>query len=81
MVQGEEVKQWYLRLSRQCDIGMVMGGLYQVFQDNHIPWDTINTGYLDKFYDVFVNSEGAAACNLEEAEIDLENLKRKSDMD
>lgn len=28
--------------------------LYRIFQDNHIPWETINTGYLDKFYDVFV---------------------------
>ena len=27
--------------------------LYQIFQDNHVPWQTVHTGYLDKFYDVF----------------------------
>lgn len=27
--------------------------LYGIFQDNHIPWQTVNTGYLDKFYDIF----------------------------
>lgn len=32
----------------------IMERLYQVFQDNHIPWETINTAYLDKFYDVFI---------------------------
>ncbi|ANU46810.1 hypothetical protein ADH76_31690 [Enterocloster clostridioformis] len=30
-------------------------GLYEIFQDNHIPWETINTGYLDKFYDVYLD--------------------------
>ncbi|MDR2024420.1 MAG: hypothetical protein LBQ71_14510 [Hungatella sp.] len=34
-----------------------MEKLYQVFQDNHIPWETINTAYLDKFYDIFINPE------------------------
>lgn len=28
--------------------------LYYMFQDNHIPWETVNIGYLDKFYDVYV---------------------------
>ena len=28
--------------------------LYQVFLHNGILWQTVNTGYLDKFYDVFV---------------------------
>lgn len=28
--------------------------LYRMFQDNHIPWETVNIGYLDKFYDVFI---------------------------
>ncbi|SEU22943.1 hypothetical protein SAMN05443270_3552 [Lacrimispora sphenoides] len=35
-----------------------MEKLYQVFQDNHIPWETINTAYLDKFYDIFISPEG-----------------------
>lgn len=34
-----------------------MERLYQVFQNNHIPWETINTAYLNKFYDIFINPE------------------------
>ncbi len=30
--------------------------LYRVFQDNHIPWQTVHTGYLDKFYDICLDS-------------------------
>lgn len=29
--------------------------LYLVFQNNSIPWNTINTAHLDKFYDVFLS--------------------------
>ena len=29
--------------------------LYRIFQDNHIPWETINTAYLDRFYDVYAD--------------------------
>lgn len=32
-----------------------MEQLYLIFQDNHIPWETVNTAYLDKFFDVFVS--------------------------
>ena len=55
----------------------VMEGLYLVFQDNHIPWDTINTGYLDKFYDVFIHIEGTepAPDSLEEVTIDFEEYR------
>ncbi|MDR1548429.1 MAG: hypothetical protein LBT06_07580 [Hungatella sp.] len=35
----------------------VIERLYQVFQDNHVPWETINTAYLDKFYDVYISAE------------------------
>lgn len=34
--------------------------LYQIFQDNHIPWRTIHTGYLDKFYDIYVKADNDA---------------------
>lgn len=34
----------------------MMECLYQVFQDNRIPWETVNTGYLDKFYDVYMDA-------------------------
>ncbi|MBE5982132.1 MAG: hypothetical protein E7248_02375 [Paenibacillaceae bacterium] len=42
----------------------IMERLYQVFQDNHIPWETINTAYLDKFYDVFICIEGLEKENI-----------------
>lgn len=42
----------------------IMEQLYQVFQDNHIPWETINTAYLDKFYDVFICVEGLEKDNI-----------------
>ena len=29
--------------------------LYKVFQDNRIPWQTVHTGYLDKFYDIYLD--------------------------
>lgn len=29
-------------------------GLYHIFLDNHIPWETVNTGYLDRFYDIWM---------------------------
>lgn len=29
--------------------------LYHIFLDNHVPWQTIHTGYLDKFYDVYLD--------------------------
>lgn len=32
--------------------------LYHAFLDNHIPWETVHTGYLDKFYDVFMIYDG-----------------------
>ena len=30
--------------------------LYHIFLDNHVPWQTVHTGYLDKFYDVYLKS-------------------------
>lgn len=41
--------------------------LYQVFLHNGILWQTVNTGYLDKFYDVFVHPSV-------ENPVDAENL-------
>lgn len=47
--------------------------LYQVFQDNHVPWGTVNMGYLEKFYDVYISeteSDGKPV-TADEAEIDF----------
>ncbi len=56
--QGEECNAAAFEILPARRYRNVMEGLYQVFQDNHIPWDTVNTGYLDKFYDVFIHREG-----------------------
>lgn len=57
----------------------IMERLYQVFQDNHIPWETINTAYLDKFYDVFICIEGLEKENIpkfpENIEVDFGEFK------
>ena len=37
-----------------------MEQLYQLFQDNQIPWKTVNTGHLDKFYDIYLEVESIA---------------------
>lgn len=34
--------------------------LYYMFQDNHVLWETVNTAYLEKLYDVFIPGETAA---------------------
>ncbi len=31
--------------------------LYRVFLDNGVPWTTVHTGYLDKFYDIYVERQ------------------------
>lgn len=59
VTQGEEHKITTVEILPAKRYRDAMEGLYQVFQDNHIPWNTINTGYLDKFYDVFIQAEGA----------------------
>lgn len=47
----------------------IMEKVYRVFQDNHIPWETINTAYLDKFYDVYTVVQEKGTVTLENAAI------------
>lgn len=77
LVQSEENKTAVFEIVQAKRYRDVMEGLYQVFQDNHIPWDTINTGYLDKFYDVYINIEGTETVpkSLEEVNIDFGEYK------
>lgn len=54
--EGKQQTRFYIRpVERYRNI---MERIYKVFQDNHIPWETINTAYLDKFYDVYIGREG-----------------------
>ncbi|WP_312442902.1 hypothetical protein [Lacrimispora sp.] len=54
--------------------------LYQVFQDNHIPWETINTAYLGKFYDIYISPEvlekGMKNSILENSDIEFGKFKK-----
>lgn len=77
LVKAEENRSAAFEILPAMRYREVMEGLYLVFQDNHIPWDTINTGYLDKFYDVFIYIEGTepAPDSLEEVTIDFEEYK------
>lgn len=45
--------------------------LYHAFQDNHIPWETVHAGYLDKFYDVFMECVGQPDTPVEPACIEV----------
>ncbi len=50
--------------------------LFHLFKDNHIPWVTVNTGHLEKFYDVFLyKSESIPDITDEEVEIDWGEYK------
>lgn len=54
IINGAECRALYtVRQSERY--GAIMDQLYQVFQDNHISWQTINTGHFDKCYDVFLD--------------------------
>lgn len=47
--------------------------LYQVFQDNHISWGTVNMGYLEKFYDIYIEGADFSSkpVSIDELEIDF----------
>lgn len=46
--------------------------LYRTFQDNHIPWQTVHTGFLDKFYDVFMQRSGEDGKTLKPEEVQVD---------
>ncbi len=58
---GWQSQERRLHISRARRYREAVEGLYQVFQDNSIPWETVNTAYLDKFYDVYVEAPGTEA--------------------
>lgn len=51
--------------------------LYQMFQDNHIPWGTVNMGYLEKFYDIYISETESRGIPVtaDEVEIDFGGFK------
>lgn len=59
----------------------VMENLYQIFQDNHIPWETVNTVYLDKFYDVYCTETAVQGVltdrTARDLKIDFREFKKK----
>lgn len=53
--EDEAAVYFYIRPSSRYKT--LLEQLYQTFQDNQIIWTTVNTAYLDKFYDVFIKKE------------------------
>lgn len=49
---GEVETLFYIRPAKRYR--QAVEGLYHIFLDNHIPWETVNTGYLDRFYDIWM---------------------------
>lgn len=70
-IGGKQETRFYIQQAKRYRD--IMERLYQVFQSNHVPWETINTAYLDKFYDVYIRSEeiekGENSISLDKAKI------------
>lgn len=56
LLQDGEAEQREFILKPAKRYRNMMEELYRIFQDNHIPWETVHTGYLDKLYDVYINA-------------------------
>ncbi len=48
--------------------------LYRMFLDNGIPWETINTAYLDRFFDVYTEANQQVCC-MDEITVDFKQYK------
>lgn len=59
-IKGEEEKRTQCYIRRAARYRAATEQLYQIFLDNHISWKTVNTAYLDKFYDIWVSKEELA---------------------
>ncbi|EHI57169.1 hypothetical protein [Hungatella hathewayi] len=62
IVNGKECIARF-RVARANRYREKMEQLYQLFQDNEVPWKTVNTGHLDKFYDIFMEVESLTEGN------------------
>lgn len=51
---GGEEKEFSVHIRKAGRYREVIEQLYRMFQDNHIFWETVNIGYLDKFYDIYI---------------------------
>lgn len=54
VLPGEEEKSVVFHVRRAERYRQQVEQLYQIFQDNHILWTTLHMGFLDKFFDLFV---------------------------
>lgn len=76
-VQGEaETEQLEIHVKKAGRYREVMEQLYKMFQDNHIPWETVNMAYLDKFYDLYLYlPTGQSVMESEEINIDFDDFE------
>ncbi len=73
--KGETIVSFYVKHSdRYCSM---IESIYRIFKDNGIRWNTINTGYLERFFDVFIvplNRNGVAGIDIQDIRIDNVNI-------
>lgn len=68
--QGKQAAEVYVEPAKRYRCAIET--LYQVFQDNHIPWGTVNMGYLEKFYDVYISETEFGGKMVTDAEVEID---------
>lgn len=69
VLPGEEEKSVIFHVKRAGRYRQQVEQLYHVFQDNHIPWMTVHMGFLDKFFDLFIEIPEAGAGLIKEGQL------------
>lgn len=72
VLPGEEEKSVIFHVKRAGRYRQQVEQLYHVFQDNHIPWMTVHMGFLDKFFDLFIEIPEDRAGRIKEGQIQKE---------
>lgn len=72
VLPGEEEKSVIFHVKRAGRYRQQVEQLYHVFQDNYIPWTTVHMGFLDKFFDLFIEIPEDRAGRIKEGQIQKE---------
>lgn len=54
---GDEKKEMMFYVEKSHRYRYAVEQLYKAFHDNSVPWRTLNTAYIDHFYDIFIYDE------------------------
>lgn len=66
--QGESKKELTFLVKKSFRYQRAVEKLYETFLDNQIPWETVNTAYLDHFFDLYL-------CEEENLDFDTEKIE------